>query len=79
MLQATVERLRRLVPAERVLVLTNQRLVDPIRQTAARIARVVDHRRAVSPRHGSRHRTGGRADRTAGPGRHDGRRCRPIT
>lgn len=32
MLQATVERLGALVPAERVLVLTNQRLVEPIRK-----------------------------------------------
>ena len=32
MLQATVERLGSLMPAERVLVLTNQRLVEPIRQ-----------------------------------------------
>jgi mannose-1-phosphate guanylyltransferase len=32
MLQATVERLGAMIPAERVLVLTNQRLVDPIRQ-----------------------------------------------
>jgi mannose-1-phosphate guanylyltransferase len=32
MIQATVNRLADLVPAERVLILTNQRLVDPIRR-----------------------------------------------